>query len=100
MGAGVAFLGGMLRSLKFTVDPEMNFAHLLLLQIKTSTPTVQGSWNGPCLPGNREGSKALPSQPFSGHMLDMQKIPVSLETGSSRMCCSQLGKFAFIKPPR
>lgn len=62
-----------------------------------SMPTCTG-WGGG---SSHTDGLALPSQPFpiSDHMLDMQKIPVSLETGSFCMCCSESGKFAFIKPP-
>lgn len=81
---------------------------------RTSPPLQPPNWDAvvcvghaPCLPGREGGSshvgrQPLSSQPFpiSDHMLDMQKMPVSLETGSFCMCCSELGKFALIKPPQ
>lgn len=96
--------GGLLlavRNCSYTSPPLQTDAAQLGCDVVSwgcSIPAQEGGKEGG---SSRVGRQALPSQPFpiSDHMVDMQKIPVSLETGSFCMCCSESGKFAFIKPP-
>lgn len=108
----VMLFWGMLWSLKCTGDAEMIFAHLLLLQIKASAPTLQGSWecSVPAWEGGREGRKAAAG--MEEGRLCLHNLSPSLTTcwtckrslfpwkRALPTCAAELGKFAFIKPPR